>query len=91
MPIAARLLERWEAWKGGGAIASEMEAAVIFILASIHRKRAGGVMLLIGNPAESMDKQDLEAWNQMIGEDRQIRVAIEGLKILIQRDRGISS
>ena len=90
MPIAARLLERWEAWKAGGAIASEMESAVIFILASIHRKRAGGVMLLIGNPAEPMDKQNLEAWNQMVSEDRQIRVAIEGLKILIQRDRAVS-
>lgn len=91
MPIAARLLERWEAWKGGGAVASEMEAAVIFILASIHRKRAGGVMLIIGNPAEQMSQQDLEAWNQMVGEDRQIRVAIEGLKILIQRDRAAVS
>ncbi len=91
MPIAARLLERWEAWKGGGAIASEMEAAVIFILSSIHRKRASGVMLIIGNPAEQMSQQDLEAWNQMIGEDRQIRVAIEGLKILIQRDRTAAS
>ncbi|MEJ5200737.1 MAG: uridine phosphorylase [Anaerolineales bacterium] len=91
MPIAARLLERWEAWKGGGAVASEMEAAVIFILASIHRKRAGGVMLIIGNPAEQMNQQDLEAWNQMLSEDRQILVAIEGLKILIQRDRTAAS
>ena len=87
MPLAPRLLERWEAWKQGGAVASEMEAAAVFILASIHRVRAGAVMLLIGNPAESMDGQDVEAFNTMVAEDRQIRTAVEALKTLILQDR----
>jgi uridine phosphorylase len=86
MPLAAHLQERWEAWKAGGAVASEMESAALFILASIHRKRAGAVMLLVGNPAEPMDGAAVQAFNRMFAEDRQIRVAIEALKILIAQD-----
>ena len=33
-PQASRLLEQWEAWKRGGCLASEMESAALFILAS---------------------------------------------------------
>ncbi|MDD5370622.1 MAG: uridine phosphorylase, partial [Anaerolineaceae bacterium] len=84
MPVAARLQERWRAWKAGGAIASEMESSALFILASIHRKRAGGVMLLIGDPAEPMHASDAQAHNRMLEEDRQIRVAIEAIKLLIE-------
>src|SRR5271157_167876 len=87
MPVARQLQERWEAWKQGGAVASEMEAAAIFILASIHRKRAGAVLLLIGNPAESADSQDVEAFNRMVAEDRHSRTAVEALKTLIKRER----
>ncbi|MDR3574168.1 MAG: uridine phosphorylase [Anaerolineaceae bacterium] len=87
MPMARQLQDHWEAWKQGGAVASEMESAALFILASIHRKRAGAVMLLIGNPAETMDSQDLAAFNQRIAEDRQIRTAVEALKTLIKQDR----
>ncbi len=86
MPMADYLLNRWQSWKAGGAIASEMETAILFILASIHRKRAGGVMLLIGNPAEEMNEKELQSWNAMVEEDRQIRVAVEAVKILIQQD-----
>ena len=46
MPVDSRLLNRWKAWVQGGAICSEMEAAAIFILSSIYRKRASGIMLI---------------------------------------------
>jgi len=49
MPIAAQLQNRWKAWVDGGAVCSEMEAAVLFIISSINRKRAGGVMLIAGS------------------------------------------
>lgn len=86
MPIAAQLQERWNAWQMGGAIASEMETAVIFILGSIYRRRTGGVMLIIGNPAMNMNDEDVHSWNIMIEEDRQIKVAVEAVKILIKKD-----
>jgi uridine phosphorylase len=65
-----------------------MESSALFILSSIYRKRAGGVMLVINesdlaevdedNPAKHMAEFDA---------DRVIKVAVEALKILIQSDR----
>ena len=43
-PLAGRLLERWEAWKRGNVVASEMEAAALFVISSIRGKRAGAIM-----------------------------------------------
>ena len=83
-PVAKHLLERWKAWRDGGAICSEMEAATIFILASIHRKRAGGVMLMAGDP-ETSAPEDFDYASFDI--NRGIRTAVEGLKVLIERDR----
>lgn len=82
MPIADRLLQRWKAWKMGGAICSEMEAATLFILGNIYRKRTGGIMLVAANQ-ENNDPhvgvvEDL---------DNLIAVAIEAVKILILQDK----
>lgn len=83
MPVAEKLLARWKAWKQGGAICSEMEAAVIFILGSIYRKRTGGVMLIAGNqernePVEPGEGESL---------DGVIQTAVNALKTLITQDR----
>lgn len=84
MPLAPHLEERWKAWIAGGAVCSEMEAAAIFILASIYRKRAGGAMLIVNNSdlAEIGEKRIQE-----FDPDRVIRIAIGGLTRLIQQDR----
>lgn len=82
-PVAKQLLERWKAWQGGGAICSEMEAAVIFILCSIHRKRAGGVMLMGGHSESDKEEFDIKAFDV----NRAIRTAVEGLKVLIEQDK----
>lgn len=88
MPMAAQLEERWKAWVAGGAICSEMESAAIFILASIYRKRAGGAMLMI-NDAELGELAEDDSLKKMpeFDADRVIRVAVEGLKILIEQDK----
>ena len=44
MPAEARLKERWEAWRRGNVMTSEMEAAAIFVISSIRKCRAGSVM-----------------------------------------------
>lgn len=46
--VTQRLLDRWKAWEIGGAICSEMEASALFVLASMLRVRAGGVMIMHG-------------------------------------------
>ena len=83
MPVASRLLDRWKAWKMGGAICSEMESAVLFILGCIYRKRTGGVMLIMGN----QEADDLEVRKGIVENlDDLIATAIEAVKILIQKD-----
>lgn len=88
MPMASHLEERWKAWVAGGAVCSEMEASVIFILSSIYRKRAGGAMLIINNAdLAELDAGDEAKQMAEFDAERVIRVAVEGLKILIQKDK----
>ena len=89
MPVEKRLHERWKAWVDGGAICSEMEAASIFVLSSIYRTRAGGVMLMAKLDLDDEDHFDKDSGEnmEMFDINRVIKVAIEGLKILIVRDR----
>jgi uridine phosphorylase len=79
MPVADRLLERWKAWQMGGALASEMESAAIFILASIYRVRAGSICLCAGNqllgPLSDEEREKITV-------DTTIKAAIEAVKVL---------
>ncbi len=89
MPVSDQLFQRWKAWVEGGAVCSEMEAAAIFIISSIHRKRASGVMLMVGddmNP-ETNPPEVAAAAAALLDIHRPVRVAIEALKVLIERDR----
>ena len=80
MPMAERLLDRWKAWREGGAICSEMEASALFIISSIHGARAGGLMHMMGQgPDQDPDRKML------------LSTAAEALRVLIDQDRkGIS-
>ncbi len=91
MPMADHLEARWKAWVAGGAICSEMESAVLFVLASLYRKRAGGTMLIINN-ADLAELSEDDAAKQMaeFDPDRVIRVAVEGLRRLIHLDKKTS-
>ncbi|MES2210901.1 MAG: nucleoside phosphorylase [Chloroflexota bacterium] len=86
MPIAPNLHERWGAFIAGGAICSEMEAAAIFIIASILRVRASGIMACVGNPA--MSEAEATASMATFSLDPVIDTAVEALRVLIERDRG---
>ncbi len=81
MPVDKRLLERWKAWVQGGTICSEMEAAVIFVLSSIYRKRAGGIMLIGWNQEGENPEEHVSDLDPLI------RTAIASVKILINKDR----
>jgi uridine phosphorylase len=86
MPMAAHLEERWNAWVAGGALCSEMESSAIFVLASIYRKRAGGVMLVI-NESELGEVSGVDKHMEEFDADSVIKVAVEGFKKLILADR----
>lgn len=89
MPVDGRLHQRWKAWVDGGAICSEMEASTIFVLSSIYRKRAGGVMLIHGEDLSDPQLTDGEraAKEALFDVHRAITTAVEALKVLIEQDR----
>ena len=85
--MSDELTRRWEQWIAGGAICSEMESATLFIICGIHRKRAGSVNVMVGKD-EHLPKDD--AAKALFHGDRAIRIAIGGLKKLIELDTGSS-
>jgi uridine phosphorylase len=85
MPVAEQLLSRWKAWITGGVLCSEMEAAVIFVVSSVPKKRAGGIMLMAAN--QELPPLPPEEQAKPLDLDPPIRTAIDAVKILIQKDR----
>lgn len=83
MPVDAYLLERWKAWVQGGTICSEMEAAAIYVLSSVYRKRAAGIMLIGWNQEGENPEEHVSDLDPLI------RTAVEGVKILIEKDRAV--
>ena len=84
MPVARQLLDRWSAWVAGGAIASEMEAATLYIVASTLGKRAGGIMTILGHSDGRPLTPEEEARSSL---GPLLAAAVEGLRVLIDRDR----
>jgi uridine phosphorylase len=55
MPLARQLQDNWKAWVMGGVLCSEMEAAALFVVASVLGKRASGLMVALNNVPPSLD------------------------------------
>jgi uridine phosphorylase len=89
MPVAETLLTRWKAWIAGGVLCSEMEAASIFVVSSILKKRAGGIMLVVAN--QELPPLDEEEHARRITLDTLISTAVEAVKILINKDQANSA
>ena len=83
MPVSYELLNKWEAWKRLGCLASEMESAALFIVASTLHVRCGSVFLVMAN--QEREKQGLD--NPVAHDtDMAIRVAVEAIRKLIKED-----
>ncbi len=84
MPTSPELLYKWEAWKRGGCLASEMEGAALFIVSAVRKLRAGAVFHCVWN-------QEIEqsAMPENRNEDTScaIKTAVEALRILIEKDK----
>lgn len=81
-PVSYELLNKWEAWKRLGCLASEMESAALFVVASALRVRVGSVFLVMAN--QEREKEGLE--NPVVHDtDMAVRVAVEALRKLIQK------
>ena len=87
MPVSYELLNKWEAWKRMGCLASEMESAAMFIVAEKLRARAGTCLLVVAN----QEREKLGLYNPIVRDtDQTIRTGIEALRELIRADLGRS-
>lgn len=83
MPVSYELLNKWEAWKRLGCLASEMESAALFIVASTLHVRVGSVFLVMAN--QEREKAGLP--NPVVHDtDMAIRVAVEAIRKLIKEE-----
>ncbi len=83
MPVSYELLNKWEAWKRLGCLASEMESAALFVAASTLHVRCGSVFLVMAN--QEREKEGLS--NPVVHDtDMAIRVAVEAIRRMIQEE-----
>ena len=83
MPVGGELLEKWEAWKRLGVLASEMESAALFAVAASRRVRCGSVFHVIWN--QEREKAGLDQ-KESHDTSSAIRAGVEALKLLILKD-----
>ena len=84
MPVSYELLNKWEAWKRLGVLASEMESAALFCCAAALGVRCGSCFHVIWNQereAAGLDQQESHDLSAAI------EVGIGAVKLLIQQDR----
>ena len=83
MPVSYELLNKWEAWKRLGCLASEMESAALFIVASALKVRVGSVFLVVAN--QEREREGLH--NPVVHDtDMAIRTAVEAFRKIIKED-----
>mgnify|MGYP002269904061 CR=1 FL=1 len=83
-PVSYELMNKWEAWKRLGCLASEMESAALFVVASYLKVRAGSCFLVIAN--QEREKLGLE--NPVVHDtDKAIQVAVQAIREMIRADK----
>ena len=86
MPTASALLEKWEAWKRLGVLASEMEASTLFTACAARGLRAGAVFHVIWNQERFLAGLDTHD-NESHYTSRAIQAAVEAIRLMIQKDK----
>ena len=83
-PVSYELLNKWEAWLRLGTLASEMESAALFTVASYLKVRCGSIFLVVANQERA--KRGLD--NPLVHDtDLAVRTGVEALRKLILQDR----
>ena len=85
MPAKYELMQKWEAWKMAGAIASEMESSTLFVVSSVLRVRCATILLLCRNrEREDSMNTGLVRVTEIAPA---IETAIEALRSIIRQDQ----
>lgn len=84
-PISYELLNKWAAFSRGGAIGSEMESSILFILGSIYNVRVGSILHIVRNRVF----EDLTKSAPLTDFDTSLTIksGIEAMKLLIESDK----
>lgn len=82
MPVSYDLLNKWEAWKRLHVLASEMEAAALFVCASALNVRCGACFHVVWNQERKAAGLDQKENHDTEGA---IQVGVEALKQLIKK------
>lgn len=83
-PVSYELLNKWEAWKRLGCLASEMESAALFVVARVLKVRVGSVFLVVAN--QEREKKGLD--NPVVHDtDLAIRIGVEAIRRLIKEEQ----
>ena len=81
MPVSYELLEKWEAWKRLGVLASEMESAALFTVAASLGVKCGSIFQVVWNQER---KSAGYTEKDCMSTENAIRAAIEAIKIQIK-------
>ena len=86
MPVGDELLYKWDAWIKAGCLASEMESAALYTVASVLRARAGFVLSVVWN----QEREKAGRSNQPVHDTTAaIAVAVEAVRLLIIQEQKI--
>ena len=83
-PVSYELLNKWEAWKRLGCLASEMESAALFVVASHLKVRAGACFLVMAN--QEREKEGLDN-PVVLDTDMAVQTAVKAIRRLIRQDQ----
>lgn len=83
-PVWYELQDKWDSWKRLGVKASEMESAALFVVAAALHVRCGSCFLAIWN--QEREKAGLDQ-DMTVDTTASVKVAVEALKLLIEKDR----
>lgn len=86
MPTSAALLEKWEAWKRLGVLASEMEASTLFTVGATLGVSTGAVFMSVWNQERFLAGLDNDE-NEEHDTDLAIKTAVLAIRKLILKNR----
>lgn len=80
MPVSYELTAKWEAWKRGGCLASEMEGAALFCVCASLGARAGCVLHCVWNQEHPENGENHNT-------EQAIKIAVGAFKLLISSNK----
>lgn len=73
---------KWESWKKGNVLATEMECSILFVLSQLRKWRSGSILAVIG---ATWDDQPISN-DHTAGQKEAILTALEAIVILAKED-----